>query len=93
VPAPQALTIRAPSREVALTLADRLEFADVSLEDGEVQGCRVLVLDPSAVVFNRTLSAISHWLEESGLASVEAEFDGSNYVVDAKTAGRLGLAE
>ena len=78
---------------MARTLADRLEFAKVSLEDGEIQGCRVLVFDPSAVVFNRTLSAISVWLQESGLASVEAEFDGSSYVVDAKTAGRLGLAE
>jgi hypothetical protein len=88
----QPLTITAPSHEAALALAERLSFTDAALEDGEVQGCRVVVSDPSADVFNRTLSAVSGWLEDSGLASVEVEFDGAHYVVDANTTERLGLA-
>lgn len=88
----QPLTIRAPSREAASELVERLSFTEATLEDGEVQGCRVVVPAPSLDVFNRTLSAVSDWLEDSGLASVEVEFDGSHYVVDPSTTERLGLA-
>ena len=87
-----ALMIRTPSRTAAQLLAGRLEFAEVSLEDGEVQECRVVVLDPSAVVFNRTLTAISDWLEECDLASVEVAFGGTSYVVDGDTPARLGIS-
>jgi hypothetical protein len=89
---PQPLTIRAPSRGTAVVLAEKLsDFAETKLTDGQVHGCGVEVSDPSSDVFNRTLSTVSTWLEESGLASVEVEFDGSRYVVDAKTPARLGL--
>jgi hypothetical protein len=87
----EALTIRAPSLGAARQLGERLSFTEYELVDGEVQGCRVVVPKPSAEVFNRTLQALSEWLEDSGLASVEVEFDGSSYVVNADTPARLGI--
>lgn len=85
------LTIRAPSREAASALAERLSFTEAALEDGEVQGCRVVVPVPTSDVFNRTLSAVSDWLEDAALASVEVEYDGSSFVMDPNTTDRLGL--
>ena len=87
----QALNIRAPSFGAAQQLGERLSFTTYELADGEVQGCRIVIPKPSAEVFHRTLSALSEWLEESGLASVEVEFDGSSYVVSADTPTRLGI--
>ena len=65
MPDAESLTIRAPSRAAGRALAERLSFTEVDLVDGEVEGCRVVVPDPSSDGFNRALSAVSAWLEDA----------------------------